>query len=213
MSRTDFQPALGLHALTPYYDLFHTLVDPGDGFRFAVAAHLALLPGERVLDVASGTGSLALVLKRLVPEAEVAGIDIDPAILAIARRKAERAGLDVAFSEASADHLPFADASFDRVVSSLAFHHLEPEVKRRAFREAHRVLRPGGRFLLVDFGGIDVPLLRAAFNVLHGEKPGAMQEHVAGAIPPLLREAGFVDVQDRHVMYKVVHFFLAARAA
>ena len=212
MPTHDFKPALGLHALTPLYDAFTAVVDPGKGFRYAVAAHLAAQPGERVLDVACGTGTLAIVLKQVTPDAEIVAADIDPAILRIARRKAAAAGLDVTFHEASADALPLGDVTVDRAVSTLAFHHLDGDTKRRALAEIRRVLRPGGRFVLADFGGVRVPWLRAAFNVLHGEEASAMSDHVAGRMPAMLEEAGFEGVATRLVLCGMVHVVVATRA-
>lgn len=211
MTTSKFKPALGLHGLTPHYDWLHSIIDPGQGFRFTVAAHLAVLPGERVLDVGCGTGSQALVLKRLVPEATIEGLDIDPTILQIARRKAAAAGIPISFVEGSADRLPFEPESFDRVVSTLAFHHLSAEAKRRAHAEVFRVLRPRGRFVLADFGGSPVPLLRAAFNLLHGERAGSTHEQLEGNMHALLRDAGFAEVSDRHVTLRMIHIFQGTR--
>ena len=73
--------------------------------------------------------------------------------LARARAKAERAGLEIAFEQGFGDALPFADASFDRALSSFMFHHLPAEQKPAVLRELLRVLRPGGRLHLLDFGG------------------------------------------------------------
>jgi ubiquinone/menaquinone biosynthesis C-methylase UbiE len=82
----------------------------------------------------------------------VVGLDPDPKALAIAKRKAQRAGLAIQLDQGFSDGLPYPDASFDRVFSSLMFHHLKAEEKAATLREVRRVLRPGGSLHLLDFG-------------------------------------------------------------
>lgn len=113
----------------------------------------ALRPGERALETGCGTGSLLVLLKRAQPAADVVGMDPDPAALAIARRKARRAGVALRLDRGFADALPYPDGSFDRVLSSFMFHHLPHGVKQAALREVRRVLTPGGRFHMLDFAG------------------------------------------------------------
>lgn len=161
-SRT-FVPALGFRRLTPLYDLVLRLALREATFRRMVVERLDLRDGQRVLDLGCGTGSLALLIKRLHPRVEVVGIDADPDVLAIARSKAAAAGLEVQLVHGSVDAIRLPDATFDRVVSSLVFHHLKRDVKRAATDEAYRVLRDGGSFCLADWGPMPTPLLRAMF--------------------------------------------------
>lgn len=122
------------------------------------AAHRELIsqagvePGHRVLEIGSGTGNVVLAVKQMHPEAEAVGLDPDPKALARGRRKAAREDLDIHFDRGFAEQLPYPDESFDRVLSAFMFHHLEPEGRRSALREAARVLRPGGSLHLLDFG-------------------------------------------------------------
>src|SRR5438093_7602838 len=97
---------------------------------------------QQILDLGCGTGTLTLQIKRAFPHAEVRGIDGDPKILKIARAKTQRAGLEIALDEGMAFALPYPDATFDRVVSSLVLHHLTAGDKRRSCAEVFRVLRP-----------------------------------------------------------------------
>jgi ubiquinone/menaquinone biosynthesis C-methylase UbiE len=107
-----------------------------------------------VLEIGSGPGELLFALARRVPGVDLLGIDPDPAVLRIARRKAARRRLPVRFELAYADSLPVADASLDRVLSSYMLHHLQDDQKLSALREIKRVLRPGGQLHVVDaYGG------------------------------------------------------------
>jgi len=118
--------------------------------RLAELARLA--PGEAVLDVGCGTGSLALAAKRRVGAAgTVVGVDASPEMIALAQRKAARADSEVTFRNGVAERLPFPDGTFDVVLATLMLHHLPAPLRRECAREAVRVLKPGGRVLAVDF--------------------------------------------------------------
>lgn len=109
-------------------------------------------PGEALLDVGCGTGTLALAARpRLGPAGEAFGIDASSEMVAGARRKAVRAGMQVTFETAQAQDLPFPDARFDLVTSTLMLHHLPRTTREACAREVRRVLKPGGRALIVDF--------------------------------------------------------------
>jgi ubiquinone/menaquinone biosynthesis C-methylase UbiE len=105
-----------------------------------------------VLDIGCGTGTLAILAKRVVEGSGVVhGIDASPEMIARARRKAKRSGMDVVFEMAQAQSLPFPDARFDVVLSTVMLHHLPRAARAQAVRDARRVLKPGGRLLAVDF--------------------------------------------------------------
>ena len=150
----DYQivPAAGRHWLTPFYDLGCEVLGLGRGFRRDVAVRLSLGDAERLLDVGCGTGGLLAEALRRHRGLFAAGVDADPAILEIAARRLGRWRGRVALHTARAESLPAPDGTFDVAVSTLAFHHLPTPAKLAALGEILRVLRPGGRFLLADFG-------------------------------------------------------------
>lgn len=138
------------------YDLLLRLVwgRREDRYRMRILRLAAIIPGEAVLDVGCGTGTLAIGAKKLVGrEVTVAGVDASPEMIARAKEKATQAGADVDFVEGVAQSLPFADRNFDVVVSTTVIHCLPEAQRGHCFAEMARVLKPGGRLMLIDFGG------------------------------------------------------------
>lgn len=111
----------------------------------------ALRPGDRLVDVGCGTGELVLMAARRGLR-DVTGIDATPGMIEIATGVARAARCRARFEVAVAEALPLADASVDAAVSSFFFHHLPSDVKRDALREMWRVLAPGGRLVIADYG-------------------------------------------------------------
>lgn len=137
------------------YDLMLALVTLGrEGTIREKMLDLAKLePGDSVLDVGCGTGTLAIAAKRRVgATGSVYGIDASPEMIARARTKAKRAKMDVSFETALAESLPCADARFDVALSTVMLHHLRRAAREQCLQEIRRVLVPGGRVLVVDFG-------------------------------------------------------------
>jgi len=150
--RRSFLPAAGHDWLLPFYDPFVKLFG-GDKARRTLLDQATIRAGQRVLDVGCGTGTFAISIERLHPNVEVVGLDPDPRALDRAERKARREAVSVRFDRGFSDRLPYPDASFDRVFSSFMFHHLSANEKEPTLCEIRRVLRPGGSFHLLDFGG------------------------------------------------------------
>lgn len=187
-----FKPALAFRVLTPLYDTVLELLGLGRAFHQEVARLARVQPGERVLDLGCGTGTLLETLMTLRPDASYVGVDPDPQVLAIASGKLGRRHPAVQLLTGYGDHLPVADSAFDLVVSTLTFHHLTDSAKRSTLTEVRRVLRPGGRFLLVDFGR---PTSRAAKVLLIVgslfDGRATMRANLTGELPTLLHQAGF----------------------
>ena len=166
-------------------------------FKRRLVERAAIRPGDAVLDLGCGTGTLALMVKAAHPSARVVGIDIDPRILAIAQRKVQRAGADLELQEASATELPFQASTFDRVLTTLMLHHLTTAQKREALRGVRSVLRSGGELHVADWGKPHNALMRAAslgFQLFDGGEPTAA--NLSGQLPALIADAGFVDVAE-----------------
>lgn len=202
-------PAAGFHWLTPFYDLLCVPFGLGRRFQRGVADRLALTGGERLLDVGCGTGTLLAEVKRRFPEVVAVGIDPDAAILRIAERRLARRGSQVDLQVARAEALPFPDASFDVVVSTLVVHHLPTPAKHAALREIYRVLRPGGRFLLVDFG--ERPERKVPWWQRPFEHVEHLEDHVHGRLPAFLTQAGFVHVRRVHRRWPAFEYLAAEK--
>ncbi len=135
------------------YDLFVSLVMLGRAaaFRRRTADLAHLQAGEAVLDVGCGTGDLTFAVEKQVgPNGKIVGIDAAPEMITRARQKATRLGSAVDFRVEPVEVMSFADHTFDVVICSLAFHHFPAPLKEQALAEIRRVLKPGGRVLIVD---------------------------------------------------------------
>ena len=150
-------------------------------------------PGQKVLDVGSGTGTLAIMLGEAVaPGGEVVGIDASTEMIDVAQSKAKKQKSSARFQPAAIESLPFEKDSFDLVTSSLMLHHLPEDVQVKGLAEVRRVLRPGGRFAVVDFSsdsGTFLGHLMAMFGHKHGHS-------TASSHASKLRSAGFTQVEE-----------------
>jgi ubiquinone/menaquinone biosynthesis C-methylase UbiE len=193
----SYLPALRFRALTRLYDPVVGLTTREARFKSMLIEQAAPAPGQRILDLACGTGTLAIEVKRREPGAELVGLDADPEMLEQARRKAEAAGVELELTEGYSTELPYEDSSFDRVLSTLFFHHLDPEPKRETAAEIARVLRPGGELHVADWGRPSDPVMRVAFQgirLLDGFSNTA--ENYRGELPEIFQAAGLADATE-----------------
>lgn len=171
-------------------------------FRQRLVRLARIEPGQSVLDIGCGTGTLAIAAKRQVgPGGTVRGIDASAELIARARRKARKAGVDVPFINGVVEALPFPDGHFDAVLSTLMLHHLPREARQQCAREMRRVLKPGGCVLAVDFGGVDRKSL-----IGHFHRHGRVGVH---DIVKLLSEVGLQIVESGAVGVQNLNFVLA----
>jgi len=179
-----------------WYDTFFRLMLPELKIKTYLVNNSNLDNKQKILDLGCGTATLTILIKEKFPMAEVVGIDIDPEILKIARDKVKKSGLNLLLELCSSTELIFQDESFDRVLSSMAIHHLDRQQKINTFKEVFRVLKPEGEFHIVDFSKPHnllmyiLSLLLSLFNKF-GE---ATNDNISGKLPELLTGAGFSDV-------------------
>ena len=184
-NRHDYLPAAGHDALLPGYDLLTRALGFHRAYRTLID-QAELTAGLSVLEVGCGTGNL--ITRAARPGVTAVGCDPDPRAVARAERKARKLS-GVTIDRGYVQDLPYADGRFDRVLSSMMWHHLDEPVKEQAAAEIFRVLRPGGSLHLVDIGGepsTDDGFL--ARRVMHSPQGAG---NLGDAIPRRLRGAGF----------------------
>lgn len=202
INKKVYIPALNKEWLTQLYDPFLRYVMQEQGFKQRLVELASPQPGQRILDIGCGTGTLTVMLKHAQPAATVIGLDGDEAVLAIARKKAALDdGNAIIWQLGYSYDLPYPDASFDLVLASMMLHHLTRENKRATFREARRVLKPGSRFWMVDFGQPHDALMRMVASFVSQFEQ--TKDHFRGILPGLLLEAGFNNVKEIETMRRL----------
>ena len=193
-----------------FYDVGCTGVGLGKRFRQETLRHARLHTGDRVLDVGCGTGVLTRSAAGVVgPTRLVVGIDPSVRMIATARKKAAREGIEAEFRLGVIEQIPFEDGHFNIVLSSLMLHHLPPDLKREGLREAHRVLKPGGRLLVVDLDKPGNPLWWLVMwpwltmPMLAG--------NLRGEIPAYLHDAGFSPIRSEGRWFNLLTFWTAVK--
>jgi ubiquinone/menaquinone biosynthesis C-methylase UbiE len=189
--------ALHYSWLTSVYDPVVRFTCRETRFKAELLRQARVSPGDRVLDLACGTATLTMLVKRDCQGCEVIGLDGSEQILELAGKKVAGEGLDVSFVHALSYEIPFEDNSFDRVVSSLFFHHLNSEDKRRTLAEVRRVLKPGGELHVADWGKAPNALFRTAYvivQLLDGFE--TTKDNIHGLLPAYMEDAGLTEVSE-----------------
>ena len=189
MTERKYIPALSLKVLTPLYDPLLKWVMQEEGFKQRLIEQAQIQSGHRVLDLGCGTGTLTLMIKEAFPDSDVVGFDGDPEVLEIARRKAREAGVSIKWDEGMAYQLPYPNSSFDRVLSSMVFHHLATQDKESALTEIYRVLKPGGELHLVDFGEPKGFYAKSVSWLIRRFEQ--VDDNIRGRIPEMVMQAKF----------------------
>ena len=195
----DYTPALGRHELTDDYDRVIAIMTRERRWRSLMLSALAPRPNETIVDIGAGTGSFALLVKRACPTARIVAIDPDPAVRRIAERKFASAGITVDYITAmgDAEEVGVAAASADKVTCSLVLHQCPMEAKKGILANIFRLLKPGGRLLISDYGKQRSLLMHMLFKQVRAidgyENTKANKD---GMIPVLMEEAGFGNVEE-----------------
>jgi ubiquinone/menaquinone biosynthesis C-methylase UbiE len=188
----DYIPALHFSRLTVFYDVLMRLTMREATFKGRLITYASVADGYRVLDLGCGTATLTLMVKQRYPVADVIGLDIDRDSLALATHKIHRINLAITLMQGTAFRLPFTGESFDCVLSNLVYHHLTRENKIESMRDVLRILKPGGEFLLADFGKPHNLLMSIISRIMR--KLEDTSDNLKGILPEMMKEAGFNDV-------------------
>ena len=192
MKESKFVSALRFKWLTPLYDFLVGITMPEKSIKQALINTSYLTDYATVLDFGCGTSTLTIMAKKHRPSISITGIDIDKTILKKATEKIGEKKLDINLIAYDGKQLPFADSSFERIISCLVFHHLETTVKQKILAELYRVTKTGGQMIIADFGRSESWLQRILFNMirgLDGFKPTSA--NAKGLMPSLISDAGF----------------------
>lgn len=192
----DYIPAARWRVFSRLYDPVFAVGMRERSFRGLMLERVgADLPeGGTGVDVGCGTGTFGIALAEKRADTQVIGVDGDPEILAIAHGKTGSDRMD--WREGLAQELPLADESADVVTMSLVLHHLLPEDKSKALAEARRVLKPGGRLHVADWGPPRDPVISALFFATQAlDGFDRTRDHRAGRLPEIIAQAGFDPVE------------------
>lgn len=165
-NQRDFTPALGRPGLTGAYDLAIRLLTRERRWRSALLEQLAPGADDAILDVGCGTGTFALLIKKAAPDARVVGLDPDPAVLEIAAAKARAAGVEIEWRQGFARDADRSSGPFTKVVSSLVFHQVPMEEKRRGIEAMAKAVVPGGEVHIADYARQRSQLMRTLFGLV-----------------------------------------------
>ncbi|MFN9162111.1 MAG: class I SAM-dependent methyltransferase [Alphaproteobacteria bacterium] len=197
----SFTPALGQPWLTPVYDLAIAAVTRERVWRGLLVRQIDATPGDRILDVGCGTGTLAMMIARGAPKAALLGIDPDSVVLQRARKKTAAAGVPIRFVQGFLTEEALAEvAPLTKITSSLVLHQVPREEKRRILSLMHGALGMRGELHIADYGEQRTPLSRFLFQRTVQSLDGFenTQPNADGILPVLMREVGFGRVEEPH---------------
>lgn len=197
-----FTPALGEHGPTGSYDKVIAIMTRERRWRGRMLSELSPNPGQTILDIGSGTGSFAILVKQACPDAHVIAIDPDPEVRHLAEMKAKTANVAINFLTAFGDDEigSITPESIDVVTCSLVLHQCPFDVKVGILENAYRLLRPSGRLLISDYGKQRTPLMSMLFNqvrMVDGYEDTKANKD--GQIPDMIVAAGFYAVEELKV--------------
>lgn len=203
VAKREFVPALGKAELTKSYDRVIAVMTREKRWRQLVAKTLALAPTDCVVDIGAGTGSQSILLKSLQPAIRMIAVDPDPDVLAIARAKAETAGVEIEWHEGFGDeaHEMLGEGIADAVISSLVLHQCPMEVKSGILASAFRLLKPGRHLVIADYGLQRSFLMRTLFRQVQAvDGHEYTQPNADGVLPELMEKAGFAHIEEQRVL-------------
>lgn len=199
MNNKGYIPALRFESLTKFFDPFLRITMPEKEVKINLIQQANIKPLENILDFGCGTATLTIMIKEIQPKANVTGIDVDTRILKIAKTKIKKSGFDIKLNSYSGKKLPYIDESFDKVLSSLVFHHLNRKQKLNILQEINRVLNDDGELYILDFGKCSNFILRiTSFIPRFLDGLENTSDNYNGMLPILIRQSGFRKVEEKY---------------
>ncbi|MEO7989293.1 MAG: methyltransferase domain-containing protein [Chryseolinea sp.] len=195
--QSNYIPALKFDWLTRFYDPILKLVMPEDKFKMSLIDSMEIETDDRILDFGCGSLTLSILAAKHHPYAEYFAVDVDKKILAIANEKMKDAHLNIFTQHYAGDKLPYPDQFFEKIMSSLVFHHLTLRQKYSALEEIYRVLKPGGKIHIADFGKPSNVMQRVGFygvQLLDGFE--TTKDSVSNALPRVIKDTQFLDIEE-----------------
>lgn len=192
-----------MEKMVPSYDSYMRKVTLGRerALRETTVSLAQVKPGDCVLEVGCGTGTLTLAAKRRTgPSGKVFGIDIIPGMIELSQGKAAEANEDIAFQVGSVDNIPFPENQFDVVMCSFMIFHMSEDIRRKGIAEIYRVLKPQGRLLVLDLALPARPMQRAIAKKLFG----GMLQHDLQELSPLMNASGFSGVESGQARFRIL---------
>jgi ubiquinone/menaquinone biosynthesis C-methylase UbiE len=199
-TQLDFTPAA---PSLRTYDFLVAVLTRENTWRGLLLREMHVRTEDRIADIGCGTASLIARICRTVSPEKIIGIDPDAAILEMAKAKTRDLPQPIEFrlgyAREAHEHLQGLD--INKIVSSLVFHQVPLEEKRKGLESMYRALVPGGQLFIADYGLQRTRLMRKLFRIVqHGDGFENTQPNADGILPTLMQEAGFSDVQEKHVI-------------
>jgi len=198
-----------LDRMAPFYDKLVQILTLGKDqkARVETISLAQIKPGENVLEVGCGTGSLAIAAaKQVGANGAVFGIDPAPKMIEIAQRKTAKTNFQVEYRVGVIEDLPYPDNSIDVVLSSLMMHHLPDHLKSIGLREVNRVLKRGGRLAIVELDSSRFSLINFGHGRITSENRFALE------LKQLMLTNGFSDVEIKDMRYGSLTFLMGTKS-
>ena len=196
-----------MEKLVPTYDAHMriTMLGRERALRETTVNLAQVKPGDSLLEIGCGTGSLTLAAKRRAgPSGKAFGLDLIPGMIELSRRKAAKANEEIAFQVGGIDDIPFPESQFDVVMCSLMIFLMSEKTRRKGLAEIYRVLKPQGRLLVLDLATPAQPVQKAIAKALFG----GILEHDLRELLPLMQASGFSDVELGPAKFRILGLFV-----